>query len=530
MPIPARSLRAIAATWLALAGMLATSAGPAAALEPPRPLPGYRPAFVTETDTRPWTDCLWASGAMLLDKWTNGEVTVTRQALRRLSGDRHGGSTLADLRIAYAKLGIDLPYSPDGGTTITWPQLLARLERGAGAVLLGDDSRLPRWFGRWDAAFWQATGDGDNHAVYIERYDRRRGRVWLMDPLGPAGWTGEWISVGALRRYAWTTRGGALSVAVTPTARPAPFAGTTLGAPSVTLTPATLDVAWSLASPHGWAFPGADVAATFTPADDALALAVLPLPVSADAAPMAAPSGPLASMSGGSLHATAPLPGVPGAYVAATTVTDRRFGGVVARSGDVPVFVPGPRHATLRLHAADGTIIAGEPVAIAVSVANTGAVSWAEDRAAGAPTGMVPTGIPPVRATRVVVRWIAIDVLAPAASDTGAGGDTGAFPVSGAVLATSGVPIPVADPTPGMQPDAGAEPADPPALVLGRVPLAPGGRVQLDGAVMAPDAPGTWALVVDVVDDVDGSFAALGSMPAVHTFFVVAARGILPLD
>ena len=24
----------------------------------------------------------------------------------------------------------------------------------------------------------------DNHAVYVERFDRRRGRVWIMDPLG----------------------------------------------------------------------------------------------------------------------------------------------------------------------------------------------------------------------------------------------------------------------------------------------------------------------------------------------------------
>ena len=80
--------RAAAVALLAAASLLTALPAPAAALEPPRPLPGYRPAFVTETDTRPWTDCLWASGAMLLDKWTNGDVRVTRQQLRAASGDR----------------------------------------------------------------------------------------------------------------------------------------------------------------------------------------------------------------------------------------------------------------------------------------------------------------------------------------------------------------------------------------------------------------------------------------------------------
>ena len=70
-----RTARALAAACLVVATWLSVMPAPAAALEPPRPIPGYRPAFVTETDTRPWTDCLWASGAMLLDKWTSGAIT-----------------------------------------------------------------------------------------------------------------------------------------------------------------------------------------------------------------------------------------------------------------------------------------------------------------------------------------------------------------------------------------------------------------------------------------------------------------------
>ena len=261
MPTICRPLRALAAACLLAATVATAVSGPAAALEPPRPLPGYRPAFVTETDTNPWTDCLWASGAMLLDKWTAGATTITRQDLRALSSVPTGGASLDDLHDAYAQLGIDLEFSPDGGTTIGWPQLLDRLEHGAGAVLLGHDSKLPRWYGRWDVSFWKGLRKNDDHAVYIERYDRAHDRVWLMDPLGSGDWQGEWISVRALRPFAWTTRGGALSVAVSPAAVTAPYAGVTLAATSPVVTATTLDVTWRLKAPRAWSFPGADVKA-----------------------------------------------------------------------------------------------------------------------------------------------------------------------------------------------------------------------------------------------------------------------------
>ena len=186
-------------TWLSAAP------APAAALEPPRPLPGYRPHFVTQTDVRPWNDCMWASGAMLLDKWTNGEVTRSHEKLRRLSRRPQGRvavrRTCARVRAASAST---LRFSPNGGERITWSRLLRRLAQGSGAVILGDYSDLPRHYGRWDYRFWKGKGKHDNHAMYIERYDRKHGRVWLMDPLARGeGWKGEWISVRALRRFAW---------------------------------------------------------------------------------------------------------------------------------------------------------------------------------------------------------------------------------------------------------------------------------------------------------------------------------------
>ena len=52
-----------------------------------------------------------------------------------------------------------------------------------------------------------------------------------------------------------------------------------------------------------------------------------------------------------------------------------------------------------------------------------------------------------------------------------------------------------------------------------------GEMVTVRDTLTAPAAVGRWALVIDVVDDVDGSYAALGSEPAVAEIDVVAARG-----
>jgi hypothetical protein len=491
MPNAPRPSRALVAACLVVVTWLSATPAPASALEPPQPLPGYRPTFVTETDSRPWKDCLWASGAMMLDKWTNGTVQVTRQELRKLSRDHSGGSTLEDLRAAYARLGFDLKFSPDGGERITWRDLLKRLEAGAGAVLLGNDSALPKRFGRWDRDFWKQTDDKDNHAVYIERYDRRRGRVWLMDPLARGDWHGEWISVRALRRFAWTS-GGALSVAVTPPAKAAPYAGVAIDRLAVSVSETTLAATWAIKAPAHWSVPGADVGATFTPALDPLAAAARGTAVSARAATEAAPPQPVATFTAKTLRAAAALPTTPGAYLANLTLTDRRFGKVVARTGDVAVFVPGSRHATLRLHALGTDVEAGASVPVSLSVANTGEMTWAET---AKPAGL-PAEVAWTRNTRIVARWIPLDLQ-------------GGIDASQGHTAASATPDPVE---------------------LQRVPLVPARLILVRSEIVAPTAPGLWALVVDVADDVEGSFAALGSAPAVHVFRVVVAREIAPID
>ena len=80
-----------------------------------------------------------------------------------------------------------------------------------------------------------------------------------------------------------------------------------------------------------------------------------------------------------------------------------------------------------------------------------------------------------------------------------------------------------------MDPAAAAE-AVPLVVELRRVPLTPGRLARISHTLVVPRELGRWALVVDVVDEVDGSYAALGSAPAVALFEVVAPRGIEPVE
>lgn len=520
MPID-RPARAIAAACLALSALLVVAAAPASALEPPRPLPGYRAEFVTQTDEHPWNDCLWASAAMLLDKWTNGQVIRTHQQLRALSGDRTAGSTFEDLHVAFAKLGFQVPDNR-AGMRLSWGELLSRLRRGAGAVVLGDYGQLPAWYGRWDHGFWKrgqpltrkqklaakaaaaaakAAGKplkevekpDDNHAVYIERYDARRGRVWLMDPLGRGDWQGEWISVWALKRFAWFS-GGAVFAVTTPIAVPGPFTGVRLVPQGMRLSADAVSATWGVRAPRGWRYQGADAHATIVPAADPLEAAARSALVAPRVSIDPGPPKPVASVSGRTLRVAAALPTAPGAYIAALSLTDRRFGRQVASSDAVAVFVPGERRALLRLNVLDSVLTAGGSLKVNASVSNLGEVPWTQ---APDPDGEDDNRF--LRTARehdarLVAHWIRLD--APAADD-GATGDARAAP--------------------GL-------------LDLLRVPLAPGELARYRGAIRVPETLGRWALVLDVQDDLVGSYAALGSAPAVAVFEVVPARGIEAVD
>jgi hypothetical protein len=476
MPI-LRPARSIAAALLVVATLLGVSPAPAAALEPPRPLPDHRPAFVTETDTRPWIDCLWASASMLLDKWTNGEVRRTHGQLRRLSGDRGGGSSFEDMRVAFRKLGFRINLNRDGDSTLTWGQLLSRLGKGAGAVVLGDYSDLPRYHGRWDYAFWRKKGKADNHAIYVERFDRKRGRVWVMDPLARGAWKGEWMSIWALKRFAWFS-GGRVQAITTPTARPAPFAGVRATSAQVGLSTGAISATWSLRAARRWRYAGADVHVSVSPADDPILAAAMSAVVNPRTTADAAPKRPVAAVSGRTLRVSAALPGDPGAYVVAMSLTDRRFGARFVASEPVAVFVPGLRRAALRVRAQERLPEPGQRIPVTVAIANPSGISWADTIRPSADEREDR-----LRNTRLTGTWVRLE---PSTGDAAA-------------------------------PDTRR------TVDLGPIALEPGSHTRVSARLAVPTEPGRWALVIDVVDDVDGSFAAQGSAPAVAIFRVLPA-------
>jgi hypothetical protein len=372
---------------------------------------------------------------------------------------------------------------------MTWQGLLARLKAGAGAVVLGDYGKLPRWYGRWDRPFWNGKGKTDNHALYVERYDARRGRVWMMDPLGRGTYAGEWISTTSLYRFAWF-RGGRVQAVATPTARPAPYKGVSFGNPTLASSDLVVTAAWPLRTPRGWHFAGADVHATITPADDPLRAAVLAVDAGTRATAAAPPSRAIAREALGTLTALAPVPASPGAWMVTLALTDRRFGKPVAAAGPVVAFVPGARRATLHLRAANEAPAAGATVAISVVVTNSGGATWADPRPAAAAgvADLTP------RATRLVATWIRVDA---------------------ATGATAGDPI-----AEGVGDRARKAST---FVSLRPVPVDPGETIRVNAAVQAPEVPGRWALVIDVTDDIEGSFATTGSRPAVALLEVVAA-------
>ncbi len=212
-----------------------------------------------------------------------------------------------------------------------------------------------------------------------------------------------------------------------------------------------------------------------------------------------APEAPVAGVAGHTLRLSAALPTEPGAYVASLSLSDRRFGKTFVASDPVGVFVPGARQAKLRLNVAHEVLIAGDDVRINLSVANSGEHTWADTARPEGDQGDVRA-----RATRVVATWVRLD---PPASGDGVRrgrarrghrpGDAAAVPLT---------------------------------IDLRKVPLAPGTLERIRETLVVPKDVGRWALVIDIVDDVAGSYAALGSAPAVALFEVVPPRGIEPVE
>jgi hypothetical protein len=480
--VPRRLTRALGALAIAIAILLPATL-PATAREPHKPLPNYHPRFVTERERGPWNDCLWASASMLVDKWTAGRIKVSKDRLRRMSGDHHKGSSFMDLAPVLRRLGLKARWSPEGGDHVTWSELRKRVRAGGGAVLLGDYSQLPRWYARWDLSFWRKKGAKDNHAIYLDRYDGKRDRFWVMDPLAPKGWRGEWIPTRYLQAYAWQTAGGGLWVLMTPAAKRAPFSGVKLATATATAEDGNVALAWQVRkAPKGWKLPKLDVKTDATRLDDPAAMGLVDVLSIAPGAVGTGSKKRTVRLAERTIEARMAAPAQPGAYRVTLSLRERRFGRTVARAGAM-VYVPGERRGTI-LAKDPSAVVATAPLELDAIVMNTGSVDWSD------PAWLTASAAEAMERRR------------------------------GTVIRASWRLIEPDDPT--RKGSAGPDPAD-----LRAVPLKPGAGVHAHLTVPTPSVPGRWALTLDIVDEISGSFAAGGSAPRTMVVKIVerAATG-----
>jgi hypothetical protein len=490
----------------------------------------YRPTFVTQREAGAWQDCMWASAAMFLDKWTSGSRIVGREKLRKLSGDEEGGSNLSDLRRAFDALGLSLETSPGAGSSIGWPTLLKRLAAGSGAIVLGDYGKLPARYGRWDREFWAKTETGDDHAMYFDRYDRRTGRILVMDPLAPAGWHGEWIPVSVLKKFAWRTSGGALWAAVTPKPQSfQAFEGVAFSSAAVGVDGQGIHASWRIeGAPRGWMYRGAGVTSEVTamgvidpnlptllaPGLRALLAAGLvqaPDLVQAPGAvraPEAVPantlSSPVVAAADGRIEIGLPRPAAPGTYRLTIGLTEPGTGRTVASAGPFSLYVPGPTAASLVVPT-QLEVAAGERASFPVIVTNTGSLSWADP----AQVAWLPIAEQQGPDVHVIGRWVAAAPEAPAGPGPALTPLSEGVPFLSSTTDVAGTGHPAFEPPPTGQID------------LGRILLDSGDQATVVAEVQAPASPGAWRLVFEVTE-AGRSLAVAGSAPGIVAVNVLA--------
>jgi hypothetical protein len=386
------------AARLALAAALALIAfSPAAPLTPsaeaggwrylPPPAGDYSPKHVWQLKD----NCIWAAGSMLLDKWSHGRVRASQWALRHASGDKKGGSSLRDLARGFARaVGVRLAI-PGFGASMKWWQLLDRLESGGGAVIVGEYSRMPAHFSRWSPSF--ARKRNSSHAVFVENYDRRHGRVWLDDPLAPGGWPGEWIPVDDLRRFA-DIDGGVVQAAATPARRrpstqPLIDQAYRLGPPKAAakvILGQTLAVSIPLRITDGFPRPATQrLEATWQPADHP------------DASRPATTRSRTVKPSRSGFSTRLPVPAEPGRYVVDLRLAPATGRGPARAVGKIEVRVAGPYSALVGVTTESSQDV-GYPVPLTIVVENTGLVDWR----ATPVTSDVPASMPVAQTSAVL--------------------------------------------------------------------------------------------------------------------------------
>lgn len=156
--------------------------------------------FVSQFDGSAFAsaNCWAAVAAMLAWQASDGKIKVSGGDIRYYSGDRDGGGTFEGTATAYAQLGIGLKERHGMG----FDAFTRKLLNGQGAILNGAYIDMPAKFNLATNGF---TGP---HALFVSRAKRENGRTWfyIMDPLGRAGYKGEWVPAEVVKGFGWSNR------------------------------------------------------------------------------------------------------------------------------------------------------------------------------------------------------------------------------------------------------------------------------------------------------------------------------------
>lgn len=169
--------------------------------------PVNRQGFASQFDGSAFasSNCGMASAAMMAYAVSGGKVRVSGGDLRYYSGDRdqtgdERGTTYDDITLAFQNVGLGLKQYHGMGFN-DWKR---RLLAGEGSLISGHYMDAPPNLRLTNSASF-------THTMYVDRAKKVDGKVWffVMDPLGRAGYTGQWWPEEAMKQYGWSGRANA---------------------------------------------------------------------------------------------------------------------------------------------------------------------------------------------------------------------------------------------------------------------------------------------------------------------------------
>jgi hypothetical protein len=157
--------------------------------------------FTTQFDGSQFAtaNCNMAAGAMLYEIQTG--LNVTGGQMRAWSGATTRGTSLEDLSHAFKTQGQPLSIH----RYMSWNHFQHAVASGRSAVVQG-------WYGFLPHHFDLQPSFVAGHSIFVLGYSPHafgeRGGFYVMDPLGHAGYSGQWWPSDVLRTYGWSGKPG----------------------------------------------------------------------------------------------------------------------------------------------------------------------------------------------------------------------------------------------------------------------------------------------------------------------------------